>query len=90
MVWLEEFKRRLGRKGAYLYMDNLQVHKQADVRRAMEIANITPIFAPTYSPQLNPIETVFSWLKYKVKKMRLKDMLQNRQRDYYTLVPIAV
>ena len=71
-------------------MDNLQVHKQADVRRAMEVGNITPVFAPKYSPDFNPIETVFSWLKYKVKKMRLKDMINNRQRDYYELVPIAI
>ena len=56
----------------------------------MEIANLTPIFAPTYSPQANPIEYVFGWLKQRVKKMRLNDMLQNRQRDYYTLVPLAV
>ena len=56
----------------------------------MEIANLTPIFAPTYSPALNPIETIFSWLKQRVKKMRLKDMLQNRHRDFDTLVPLAV
>ena len=71
-------------------MDNLQVHKNPEVRRAMEIANISPVWAPKYSPDFNPIETIFAWLKLKVKKMRLKDMMNNRQRSYYELVPIAV
>ena len=71
-------------------MDNLQVHKTVEVREYMQQNNIEAIWAPKYSPAYNPIETVFAWLKLDVKKMRLKDMTQNRQRDFYELVPLAV
>ena len=69
--WLQGFKRKVGRKGCYLYMDNLQVHKTAEVREEMERMNIEPIFSPAYSPDYNPIEYMFSKLKGIVRKMRL-------------------
>ena len=61
-----------------IYMDNLRVHMTKAVRETYEKLNIKPIFAPFYSPEYNPIEFVFSILKQKVKKMRLKDMLEKR------------
>ena len=88
--WLKGFKRKVGRKGCYLYMDNLAVHKTAAVRREMELMNIEPVFAPVYSPEYNPIEYCFSQLKRIVKKYRLQDMINNRQRDFNTLIPLAV
>ena len=52
-------------------MDNLAVHKTELVRYEMQQMNIEAIFAPRYSPELNPIEHTFSKLKGIVRRMRL-------------------
>ena len=44
-------------------MDNLPTHKVAGVMEAIEAANATAVYLPAYSPDLNPIEQVFSKLK---------------------------
>ncbi len=44
-------------------MDNLAVHKVAGVRTTIEAAGATVLYLPPYSPDLNPIEMVFSKLK---------------------------
>ena len=33
--WLHTFKRKIGREGCYLYMDNLQVHKTEEVSEVL-------------------------------------------------------
>ena len=48
-------------------MDNLPVHKVPAVRRAIEAAGAQLIFLPPYSPDLNPIEMVFSQMKAKLR-----------------------
>ena len=73
-----------------IYMDNLKVHIKKDVAELYDELNIRPIMAPTYSPEFNPIEFVFSMLKHKVKKMRVLDMLKRNQRLYDELVPRAL
>jgi transposase len=42
---------------------NLPAHKVAGVKEAIEAAGATLRFLPAYSPDLNPIEQVFSKLK---------------------------
>ena len=76
--WLQGLRPKIGRKGCYLYMDNLQVHKTVEVQEELAFMNAEPLWAPIYAPDYNPIEFCFSKLKALVKKMRLKDMLTNR------------
>lgn len=52
------------RPGDIVVMDNLNVHKVAGVRRAIEARGAAVWYLPPYSPDLNPIETVFSKLKH--------------------------
>jgi transposase len=49
--------------GDIVIMDNLRTHKVAGVMEAIEAADATALFLPAYSPDLNPIEQVFSKLK---------------------------
>ena len=49
-------------------MDNLSSHKVAGVREAIENAGANLIYLPPYSPDLNPIEQVFSKLKALLRK----------------------
>ncbi len=49
--------------GNIVIMDNLSSHKVAGVREAIEAVAATPLYLPSYSPDLNPIEQVFAKLK---------------------------
>ena len=56
--------------GDVVIMDNLPVHKVAGVKQAIEAAGATLEFLPAYSPDLNPIEMVFSKLKALLRKAK--------------------
>ena len=49
--------------GQIVVMDNLQAHKSARVRTAIEAKGCQLLFLPSYSPDLSPIEEAFSKLK---------------------------
>lgn len=49
--------------GDIVVMDNLPAHKVAGVRQAIEAASAELWYLPPYSPDLNPIELMFSKLK---------------------------
>jgi transposase len=51
------------RVGDVVVLDNLTVHKQPDVRLAIERAGAQLRFLPPYSPDFNPIELAFAKLK---------------------------
>jgi transposase len=51
------------RPGDVVVLDNLAVHKQPEVRTAIEQAGALVRFLPPYSPDFNPIELAFSKLK---------------------------
>ena len=53
--------------GDVVVWDNLNVHKVAGVRQAIESAGARVWYLPPYSPDLNPIETVFSKFKHLVR-----------------------
>ncbi len=54
--------------GDIVIMDNLGSHKSKAVRRAIRKAGAKLIFLPKYSPDLNPIEQVFSKAKHGLRK----------------------
>jgi transposase len=56
--------------GDVVLLDNLAVHKQPQVRAAIEQAGATLRFLPPYSPDFNPIEQVFSKLKAFLRKCK--------------------
>ena len=51
------------RRGDVVVLDNLAVHKQPEVRLAIEQAGAHLRFLPPYSPDFNPIEMAFAKLK---------------------------
>ena len=55
------------KRGDLVVMDNLSAHKVAGVREAIESVGATLVYLPPYSPDLNPIELVFSKLKWLVR-----------------------
>ena len=55
-------------KGDIVFMDNLRTHKVAGVREAIEAVGAELRYLPAYSPDLNPIENVYSKLKSLLRK----------------------
>jgi transposase len=53
--------------GDILVMDNLNSHKVAGVREAVEGVGARVLYLPPYSPDLNPIELLFSKFKWLVR-----------------------
>ena len=51
------------RPGDVVVMDNLQPHKAAGVREAVEAAGAALLYLPPYSPDYNPIENMWSKVK---------------------------
>ena len=51
------------RPGDVVVLDNLAVHKQPEVRTAIEAVGAHIRFLPPYSPDFNPIEQAFAKLK---------------------------
>jgi transposase len=56
------------RPGDVVIADNLSSHKVAGVRQAIEAVGATIRYLPPYSPDLNPIEKLFSKLKAMLRK----------------------
>ena len=54
--------------GQIVIMDNLQAHKSARVRAAIEAKGCQLLFLPSYSPDLSPIEEAFSKLKTALRR----------------------
>lgn len=60
--------------GDVVVMDNLGSHKGAAVRAAIRAAGAHLLFLPAYSPDLNPIEQVFSKLKHLLRNAAERTM----------------
>jgi transposase len=56
------------RAGQIVVMDNLQAHKSARVKQAIEAKGCQLLFLPGYSPDLSPIEEAFSKLKTALRR----------------------
>jgi transposase len=54
--------------GDIVVMDNLASHKGKTIRQHIRSARAKLFFLPKYSPDLNPIENVFSKLKHLLRK----------------------
>ena len=51
-------------------MDNLRTHHIAEVRRVLWEAKVTLMYLPAYSPDLNPIEMMWSKVKAFLRKVK--------------------
>jgi transposase len=59
-------------KNKTLVLDNARSHHRKDVKENFKKLGITGKWLPPYSPELNPIEEVFSWLKTRLRWMRIR------------------
>jgi transposase len=79
LVYVQKFLCPTLKSGDVVIADNLSSHKVAGVPNAIEATGATLRLLPPYSPDLNPIEKLFSKLKALLKKaaQRTVDPLWN-------------
>ncbi len=67
-VYIEQVLAPTLAAGDIVVMDNLPSHKVSGVQEAIETKGAVLSYLPPYSPDLNPIELVFSKLKSSLRK----------------------
>lgn len=55
-------------KGTVIVMDNASFHSKKRLLPAAQNAGCRLVFLPPYSPELNPIENFWAWLKQSLRK----------------------
>lgn len=68
LVYIREFLGPTLQPGDIVIADNLGSHKVAGVKETIEAVGASLCYLPPYSPDLNPIEKLFSKLKALLKK----------------------
>ena len=56
-------------ENSLVVMDNASFHKSEKTKELAEKFSCRPLFLPPYSPDLNPIEKFWAFLKAKIKKI---------------------
>jgi transposase len=67
--WFEHCLLKEAPLGATIVLDNATFHKKSVLPRLAEAAGCKVLFLPPYSPELNPIEKKWAWLKKLLRKI---------------------
>lgn len=70
LSWVQQQLAPTLHAGDIVVMDNLSAHKVAGVREAITAAGARVLYLPPYSPDLNPIESVFSKFKWLIRSLK--------------------
>jgi len=68
LAWVEQFLCPTLQPGDIVVLDNLSSHKVQGVQQAVAAMGAKVLYLPPYSPDLNPIEKLFSKLKTLLRK----------------------
>lgn len=72
LAWVEQFLCPTLQTGDIVILDNLSSHKVEGVQQAVAAVGAMVLYLPPYSPDLNPIEKLFSKLKTLLRKAALR------------------
>ena len=95
---MERFKRYLETDwlphlngNSVLIMDNMKSHHAKAVRNLLDSSEIRYIYLPPYSPDLNPIEKLWSKVKAFLRKFkaRMLDALPNAIQNTFHAVTVS-
>ena len=54
--------------GSVLVLDNASIHKGGNIERLVQGAGCRVLYLPSYSPDMNPIELIWSFVKRLVRR----------------------
>jgi transposase len=77
------------RPGDLVVLDNLSSHKSSSAIAAIEAAGARLVYLPPYSPDLNPIENVFSKIKQLIRRFRPRSWRQIIHATKHALLNIT-
>lgn len=73
LSWVRSALAPLLREGDVVVMDNLSAHRADGVAEAVEARGARVVYLPPYSPDLNPIEKMWSKMKALLRGERVRD-----------------
>ena len=76
--------------GDLVVMDNLSSHRSARAIEAIEAVGARVVYLPPYSPDLNPIENIFSKVKQLIRTIRPRTFRQIIQAAKQALLKITL
>ena len=77
-VFMEHFKREFGSRKIVMIMDGAAWHQSKEL---VVPDRIRIIIQPPYSPELNPVEKFWQYVKSKTIKNKIFDNLQQLERE---------
>lgn len=72
-AFLEESVLPFVPKGSVLVLDNARIHHGPELEKIVAKAGCSLLYLPPYSPDYNPIELVWSWIKDRVRVLAPRD-----------------
>jgi len=80
------------RPGDIVVMDGPRIHRVSGVEKALAERGATALYLPAYSPELNPIEMTWSWIKAAIRKAapRHLPILREQVRKLWSKVTNAL
>ena len=88
-VWTEQVLVPTLESDDIVVMDNLSVHKNVAARAAIEAAGAKVWYLPPYSPDLNPIEKMWSKVKALLRKSKARDPEALYQAIGYAMAKVS-
>jgi transposase len=87
-IYLEEFLKEYSDKEILIILHQAGWHKAKDLKVP---ANITLMFLPPYSPELNPVEKLWQWLRKEVTHnhlfQTLEALMDAMEKEFRKLIP---
>ena len=72
LAYVEQILAPTLRKGQIVFLDNVSTHKVDGVEEAIEARGARAVFLPAYSPDLNPIEMMWSKVKAHLRQAKAR------------------
>lgn len=69
LTWVQQMLIPALKPGDVVIWDNATFHQSPRIAQALEQAGIGLLFLPPYSPDLNPIEHFWAWLKAWIRSL---------------------
>ena len=66
-TWIEACLIPVLQPGQWLVIDNATFHKGGRIEELVEQVGCRVVYLPAYSPDLNPIEKCWSWIKSRIR-----------------------